>query len=820
VANFLKSTNKTVSFMMNRSKLLTAAILLTIISIAGNSQKSEDNMRKQLFDYNWKFKQGDFSKADSGEFDGKNWRDLDLPHDWSIKGELDRNNPTGGAGGYFPAGTGWYRKAFQAPSAWQDKHVSIYFEGVYMNSEVFINGKSLGIHPYGYTSFYYDLTPYLLYDKENIISVRVDNSQQMNSRWYSGSGIYRHVWLLVTGPVHIGHWGVAITTPDIDMEKATVQIKTLVMNETALPQSIVLSTRLTDKYTESAGNNEVKVKLDANEEKEIVQTIMVKNPLLWAPETPNLYQAETKILQGSKTMDMTYETFGIRSIKFSPENGFQLNGEMVILNGGCVHHDNGCLGAAAYDRAEERRVELLKSAGFNAVRTSHNPPSEAFLDACDRLGLMVIDESFDGWKVSKTPYDYSRFFEEWSKRDVESMVLRDRNHPSVIIWSTGNEIIERKEAEAVETAGMLANAVRKIDQTRPVTSAMTTWDKDWIIFDSLFAVHDVGGYNYQLHYAPSDHERVPSRIIVQTESYPRDAFYCWNMVQNYNYIIGDFVWTAIDYLGESGIGRYYYPGEPDGEHWEVELYPWHGAYCGDIDLLGWRKPISHYRNLLYNNTEKLYMAVREPSPDSGDIKETLWSVWPTWESWTWPGQEGKEIQVEVYSKYPGVRLYLNGKLIGEQPTTKEQEFRTRFTLPYTPGLLKASGVKNNLEMESATLETAGKSAQIRLIADRTNILANGQDLSFVTVEITDKEGKIQPNAENRLLFNVEGPGVIAGIDNANLKDLDPYVGNTRKTWHGRALVVIKSTHRGGDIKLSVTSAGLPDAVLTIKSSGD
>jgi beta-galactosidase len=784
--------------MKNRSKLLVTAILLTIISIAGNGQKLENNMRKQLFDFNWKFKPGDFSTASSGDFDDKNWRDLDLPHDWSIEGELDPKNPTGGGGGYFPAGTGWYRKTFRAPSAWKDKRVSIYFEGVYMNSEVFINGKSLGMHPYGYTPFYYYLSPYLNYDKENIISVRVDNSQQMNSRWYSGSGIYRHVWLLVTGSIHIGYRGIAITTPDINPERAIVKIKTLVTNETASPQNIVLSTRLTDQYTESAGHNEVKVKLQANEEKEVVQTVIIKNPLLWATETPNLYQAEIKVMQGSKTTDMTHETFGIRSIKFSPENGFQLNGEMVILNGGCVHHDNGCLGAAAY----------------------HNPPSEAFLDACDRLGLMVIDESFDGWKVSKTPYDYSRFFEEWSERDVESMVLRDRNHPSVIIWSTGNEIIERKEAEAVETAGMLADAVRRIDPTRPVTSAMTTWDKDWAIFDSLFAVHDVGGYNYQLHYALSDHERVPSRIIVQTESYPRDAFYCWNMVQNHSFIIGDFVWTAIDYLGESGIGRYYYPGEPDGEHWEVELYPWHGAYCGDIDLLGWRKPISHYRNLLYNNTEKLYMAVREPNPDSGEIKETLWSVWPTWESWTWPGREGKEIQVEVFSKYPRVRLYLNDRLIGEQPTTREQEFKAGFTLPYTPGLLKVVGVENNQELESDTLETAGKSAQIRLIADRTKILANGQDLSFITVEITDKKGIIEPNAENRLLFNVEGPGVIAGIDNANLKDLDPYVGDSRKTWHGRALVVIKSTHHSGDIRLRVSSAGLPDAVLTITSSGD
>ena len=805
--------------MTKHIHFLTMAVLLMTGCIQGMDQKQEQTGRKVLFDYNWKFLLGDYPAVSTDGYNDDNWRNLDLPHDWSIEGKLDPNNSTGTGGGYLPAGIGWYRKKFDAPSAWRGKRVSIYFEGVYMNSQVFINGKSLGVHPYGYTSFYYDLTPYLNSDKENIISVRVDNSQQPNCRWYSGSGIYRHVWLIVTDPIHIGHWGVAITTGEVSSKKAAVQVKTLIKNETASPQIVVLSTELTDKNSRNAGNGQVKVELEANSEKEVVQTITVKNPLLWSPETPDLYQALIKVMQANKTIDMTNITFGIRSIKFSSENGFQLNGETVILNGGCVHHDNGCLGAAAYDRAEERRVELLKAAGFNAVRTSHNPPSQAFLDACDRLGLLVMDESFDCWREKKTAYDYARFFDEWWKRDLESMVLRDRNHPSVIIWSTGNEIIERTKPEAVETAKKLANCIRQIDPTRPVTSAMTTWDQGWDIFDPLMAAHDICGYNYQLQLAASDHERVPSRIIVNTESYPMNAFYIWDLVQSNSYIIGDFVWTAMDYLGESGIGRYYYPGEAEGEHWQGDFFPWHGAYCGDIDLTGWRKPISHYRNLLYNNTEKLYMAVREPNPDNGEIKQTQWSVWPTWESWTWPGYEGKDIQVEVYSKYPKVRLYLNDKLMGEQPTTREQKYKATFTLPYAPGLLKAVGVKDNNELESSILKTAGESAKIKLMADRSKIIANGQDLSFVTVEITDKDGNVQPNAEDRLLFNVEGPGVIAGVDNANLKDLDPYVGNTRKAWHGRALVVIKSTQTAGDIMLKVKSPGLPEANVIIKTVG-
>ncbi|MFH1194098.1 MAG: glycoside hydrolase family 2 TIM barrel-domain containing protein [bacterium] len=814
--NFEKPQIKIIS-MSKLYNLLTVTIIFIICNFAVKVYSQNNIERKHLFDYDWKFFLGDTPAASASDFHDENWRSLDLPHDWSIEGKIDRNNTTGIGGGYVPAGIGWYRKKFEAPPEWKGKCVSIYFEGVYMNSEVSINGKSLGIYPYGYSSFSYDITPYLNFGKENVISVRVDNSRQVNCRWFSGSGIYRHVWLIVTEPIHIANHGVGIETPDVNTDKATVRIKTLIRNETNFHQIITLKTRLFDADEKSAGEIQTNVDIPVNSEKEIEQIIAVPNPLLWTPETPNLYQAQVQITRDDKEIDNTVTTFGIRTIKFTTENGFQLNGKTVKINGGCVHHDNGCIGAAAYDRAEERKVELLKSAGFNAVRTSHNPPSEAFLNACDKFGLLVIDEAFDGWKEQKNKYDYAMYFDQWWQRDIETMVLRDRNHPSIIMWSTGNEIIERKKLEAVETAKMLANAIRDNDSTRPVTSAMTTWDNDWEIFDPLMAVHDVCGYNYQLHRAPSDHERVPSRIILHTESYPKDAFYCWDMVQNNNYIIGDFVWTALDYLGESGIGRYYYPGEPKGEHWEGDFFPWHGAYCGDIDLTGWRKPISHYRNILWNNTEKLYMAVKEPNPDNGEIKTTLWSVFPTWESWTWSGYEEKEIQVEVYSKYPKVRLYLNNKFIGEQPTTEEQQFKATFTIPYTPGELKAAGVENDNEMETTVLQTAGDATSIKLIADRTKILVDGQDLSYITVEITDKEGNIQPNAENQLHFNIAGQGVIAGVDNANLKDLDSYVSNKRKAWHGRSLIVIKSSRQTGEIKLTVSSPGLQDASIVINS---
>ena len=797
------------------TKQIVFLVILCISFLSGYAQDSVE--RKQLFDYDWKFFLGDAPEAKGNDFNDQSWRKLDLPHDWSIEGKIHPKNATGSNGGYFPSGIGWYRKTFQVADNWKAKKTAIYFEGVYMNSEVFINGKSLGIYPYGYSSFSYDLTPYLIFGKENVIAVRVDNSQQMNSRWYSGSGIYRHVWMMVTDPVHVANWGVAVSTPEVSSKKAIVLVKIKVKNETASAQRIVVKTQLLNKTSKNVGNKQTQVEVPANGEKEITQTIQVSSPMLWTPETPNLYQAKVQVLKDKKVLDDSKTNFGIRSIKFTVENGFQLNGKIVKINGGCVHHDNGCLGAAAFDRAEERKVELLKAGGFNAVRTSHNPPSEAFLEACDRLGLLVMDESFDCWKTGKTTHDYAKYFDQWWKKDLQTMILRDQNHPSIVMWSIGNEIAERAKPEAVETAKMLLQEIKKIDTTRPVTSAVVNFDK-WENLDPLINVHDVAGYNYNLNTAPDDHKRVPSRIIVQTESYPKDAFNNWKLVQENNYVIGDFVWTAMDYLGESGIGRYYYSGEVPGQHWENDFFPYHGAYCGDIDLIGWRKPVSHYRSMLYTNNEKLYMAVREPAPEPLEIKETWWSVWPTWESWTWPGFEGKTIQVEVYSKYPKVRLYLNDKLIGEQKTGKEEQFKATFPISYAAGLLKAVGVENDKEMESTILQTAEDGSKIKVTADRKEIQANGQDLSFITIEITDKNGTFQPNAANRLNFKIDGPGVIAGVDNADIKDVEQYVGDTRKAWKGRALIVIKSNHQAGEIKLTVTSDKLESNSIVIKTT--
>ena len=808
-----------------------------------------------LFDDHWKFALGEQAGASEKDFDDSGWRTVELPHDWSIEGAPGRQNPSRGAGGYFPTGIGWYRKNFVAPFSWKGREVSILFEGVYMNAEVIINGRSLGVHPYGYSTFYYDITRYLDWGKRNVIAVRVDNSQQVNCRWYSGSGIYRHVRLLVQDPLHIDRWGVAITTSEAAADRAIVGVRAVVKDDPAAAGDgvlsahvagnevmsahaagdVVLSTQIVDERGKVVARDSVRLRLAGKGEVPVERKLTVQQPALWSVDSPRLYRVKMVLSRGGRKKDEYVSSFGIRTIAWSVENGLRLNGKTIKLYGGCIHHDNGCIGAVAINRAEERKVELLKAAGFNALRTSHNPPSPALLDACDRLGVLVIDEAFDGWREAKNANDYTRFFDAWWRKDLESMVLMDRNHPSVVIWSVGNEILERKSPGAIKTASELVAAVHQYDITRPVTSAMTTWDKEWEMYDPLFAVQDIGGYNYQLFRAASDHLRVPTRIIVQTESYPRDAFANWKILRDNPYVIGDFVWTAMDYLGESGIGKNNYPGEPRGEFWESEQYPWHGAYCGDLDLTGWRKPVSHYRSILNNGVEKLYMAVREPKPDTGSIQETLWSVWPTWESWTWPGREGKEMNVEVYSRYPKVRLYLNDTLVGERKCTEAEEYKVTFSLRYSPGVLKAVGVGEKGEGglaegsgdsaassgwgggfgDSAVLRTAGEPAAIRLTADSKTLAADGQGLSYVAIEVVDKDGVVNPNADNRLVFKVDGPAMLAGVGNGDMTDMDKYVGNTRKAWHGRALAVIRSTHQAGKITLTVTGDGLEKAMFSI-----
>lgn len=766
--------------------------------------------RKTRIDSSWKFFLGDELAASKSDYNDSKWRIVNLPHDWSIEHSIDEKVPAGNDGGYCVAGIAWYRKELMVPPSLKGEKVYLYFEGVYMNSSIYVNGQLIGGHPYGYTSFFCDATSAIIPGKKNVVAVRVDNSQQKNCRWYSGSGIYRHVWLIHTPKVHIENWGVAVHTPQVSASQATVQVKTMLNNETSVDKEVKVTVKVAD--AEDAVSTVI---IPARGKKEVIQKLKVSHPKLWDINAPNLYDAHISIQDNDKIIDTYSQSFGIRTIHYSVK-GFFLNGKKLDLNGGCVHHDNGILGAAVFDRAEFRKVQMMKSAGFNALRTSHNLPSEAFLEACDRLGMLVIDEAFDGWREAKTPYDYATLFDKYWKQDIEGMVLRDLNHPSIIAWSIGNEVIERKKIEVVTTAHKLASKIREYDN-RPITSALAAWDSAWEIYDPLAAELDITGYNYMIHKHAEDHLRVPNRVMWQTESYAKDTYRNWSLVHDFDYIIGDFIWTGIDYLGESGIGRWWYDGDVPGEHYERPLYPWHAAYCGDIDLTGWRKPISHYRSLLYNDTEKLYMAVREPDGYYGKIRTGLWTAYPTWESWNWPGYEGKNIEVEVYSKYPIVRLYLDDKLVGEKVVGRETEMKAVFSLPFKPGTLKVEGVENGVVKDAKILSSASEPVAIRTKVENREMKADGTDLSFVQIEIVDREGRVCPNASVELEAIVTGSGVLAALGNADIKDPDTYADQIHKSWKGRALAVVRSTKKAGKVKLTIKSKGLKTAAEIIQS---
>ena len=756
--------------------------------------------RQTLFDDRWTFSQ-----------DGKTVS-VNLPHDWDIYTRPDpAKGATGTGGGWFGGGKGEYRKTFKTPA--DGELVKLHFEGVYQKAEVFVNGQKAGQHAYGYTPFMVDVTPYLkLKNEKNIkfkntsgeglneVVVKVNNAEQPNCRWYSGSGIYRHVWLQTMPALHIAENGVFVTTYEVADNKATIMVEVAVENASDEQRNA----------TVVVGSSQMMVTVPAHDTKTVTTTYTISNPQLWSPDNPYLYITDVALKENGATIDSRQVRHGVRTFSFDAERGFVLNGQPLLINGACVHHDDGILGAMALDAAEIRKVRLMKEAGFNLIRTSHNPTTRAFLDACDSLGMLVIGEAFDGWRTEKTAHDYSTLIDSCYREDLHAMVLRDRNHPSIICWSLGNEVMERKDIRVITTARQLKQAVLECDSTRPVTEALCSWDSDWEIYDPHAEVLDVVGYNYMIHKHASDHQRAPKRVMWQTESFPRDAFRNWALTHDYPYITGDIVWTGLDYLGESGIGRYYYDGERPGEHYVDGGQPdWHGAYCGDVDVTGWRKPISHYREILWREQSQLYMAVREPDGYHGKIRETAWSVWPTWESWTWPGWEGKAVEVEVYTKEPEVRLYLNNRLIGSKQVDRSTEYKAVFQVPYEAGELRATAGG-----ESVILCTASEPAQLRLTADKTTMKADGQDLTFITVEVVDNKGRLCPEAAIDCEAAVKGSGQLLAFASADLKDTEPATSPRVTTWKGRALLVVRSGKTKGKTTVSIKSQ-LPTANTTL-----
>ncbi len=785
---------------------------------------AEASRQTTLLDPGWKFHLGDVPEASNSAFDDSAWRALDLPHDWSIEGPFDAKWASGT--GYLPGGIGWYRKAFRLPASAAGKRVSIRFDGVYMNSEVWVNGHSLGRRPYGYITFEYDLTPFLRPAPEaNILAVRVDHSAFADSRWYNGSGIYRHVWLITTSDVHVAPWGVFVTTPEVtaslETRAATVAIQARLKNDGSATRETVLTSTIENHAGKAIASIETERPIAGGEEARIDQNIRLANPELWSPDNPNLYTLVTRVKVANKVVDEIRTPFGVRTYAFDANTGFSLNGKKTLIKGVCIHHDAGCLGAAVPDRALERRLQLLKELGCNAIRTSHNPPAPELLDMCDRMGFMVMDEAFDEWARPKkkwvlgrnngTPsYDgYAKYFDEWGVKDVQSMVERDKNHPSIILWSIGNEIDYSHDpyydptasdytpdkpsaAELVGIARTLAKAVKEIDTTRPVTAALATIQ----VSDrtGLPETLDVVGYNYQEKFYTQDHERYPARKLVGSEN--SHAYNVWKVVEDLPYATGQFLWTGIDYIGEAGA------------------WPVRGSSAGLLDECGFKKPGYYFRQSLWSDKPMVYLAVRPPTGGGRGGRGGGFQVAP---SWSWSAANTNEVSVVCYANCEKVELFLNGKSLGEKPLTTAQDRVLTWRVPYVPGTLKAVGKNGHAMVCTYELNTTGKAARVKLAPDVKQIAADGRDLAHVEVSVTDSDGNLVYAADNQVHFELTGPGRVIGVDSGDQRSHEDFKANTRKAYHGQCLVIIQSISSRGKIGLTATADGLRAGTLTIRS---
>jgi beta-galactosidase len=777
----------------------------------------------QNFNFNWKFIKGDFPGAEKNDFNDTGWRTLDLPHDWSIEGPFSKEWASGT--GYLPAGIGWYRKTFTVPSVLKNRKTYIYFDGIYNNSEVWINGKYLGKRPYGYISFQYDLSPYLNYGKENTIAVKVDHSKFGDSRWYTGSGIYRDVKLVTVSPVHIKLWGVSCSTPEVSAQKARLNIEVTVLNELMSPATCIVS-----NYLLSGKDTVVKVSrkisIDASGEKIVAQYVDVVKPKIWDVDDPNLYSLLT-VLEGKDIKDNLVTAVGFRSYIFDADKGFFLNGKNIKLKGICMHHDAGSLGSAVPRKEIERRLDLLKDLGCNAIRTSHNPFSSDFLELCDIKGFIVIDEAFDEWEHPKKKWiegwnkgtpgkdGYSSVFKEWATTDLRDFVLRDRNHPSVIMWSIGNEIdypndpythrilnteanpqtwakYDEKLPDAQrlgEVARELVAVVKKLDPTRPVTAGLASalMSNETGYADAL----DVAGYNYQeFRYIP-DHQKYPKRPLYGSEN--GMTLEAWNAVADNDFIIGQFLWTGFEYLGEAG------------------QYPVRHSTSGIIDLAGNKKPEFYFRQSLWSNKPMVWLGTTNRVTNAGPVN--LWAHKRVDPVWNW--NKDQLINVNAFTNCEEVELYLNGKSLGSRKLTDFKNRVIGWEVPFENGSLRAVARNNGREVSTYELKTTGNPVAISAKCDASVLKADRQDIVRIFVTINDEAGYTVYNAENEITCTLSGPVRIIGMEDANPGNTEDYKDNKQKAFHGKLLVYLQSLDKTEKGTITLSSPGLKGTVVNI-----
>lgn len=818
-------------------KINKLVLLLMAMACISSCQPKQTNVADQNFNAEWLFQKGEAEGAERANYDDSNWRALDLPHDWAIEGPFssEYNARTGGLPVH---GTAWYRKHFMVEKAMKGKQVSIEFDGAMNDAYVWLNGELVGNRPYGYMGFELDLTPFIKYGEENVIAVRLQ-PQDLGMRWYPGAGIYRDVRIKYNNAVHVPQWGTFVTTPEISKEKAIVNILTELKNAEAEGAKVTLKTSIIDKAGNIVADISSELELESGLDK-VEQNLEVTNPSLWDMETPNLYTAVSEILQNGNVVDVYKTEFGIRTIKFTPNDGFLLNGRRVQFKGVCMHHDLGPLGAATNYRARERQMEIMKSMGVNALRTSHNPPETDWITICDKMGILVQVEAFDEWKKGKVDNGYHQYFDEWHERDLRDMIRRDRNHPSVIMWSLGNEILEQGVKDGWKLTKHLNDIVKDEDVTRPTTAGFNYYPapfKNKLAFEI-----DVVGMNYwpieyreikdnypdMIVYGSETSSQTSSRgvyhlpidAVPQKESghvssydvivgppwaYPPDAE--WDALEAAPEALGEFIWTGFDYIGEPTP----YGGRDNSTHgyWNDD-WPSHSSYFAPVDLCGFPKD----RYYLYQ---------------SQWTEEPMVHVLP---HWNWEGMEGKTIPVFAYTNCDEVELFINGKSYGKKVKGKDlteipaefhtfpkgtykTKYRLSWEVPYQPGSVKVVAYKDGKATVEKEIKTAGKPAKVVVEADRSEITADGLDLSFLTVKVMDENGNLCPHADNLVEFEITGTGTLAGVANGNQRDLSSFQEPKQKAFSGMCLAVIKSTTEIGEITVKATSFGLEGAEVKI-----
>ena len=811
------------------------AAALGALLLVGRSGLAQAPRERQLFDNGWRFHLGDVAQAQAPSFVDAGWREVDLPHDWSIEGPYSPKNASGTA--FLPGGIGWYRKTFRLPAAMRGRKVSIRFDGVYRDSTVWINGIRLGSRPYGYSTFEYDLTPHLRFgEPSNLLAVRVDRSVVADSRWYPGSGIYRHVWLNVAGPVHIAPWGTYVTTPVAREEEALASVETRVMNESPGEVRASVVTSILNERSGEVASASAEEPIAPGKDRTFAQQVAIPRPSLWSPEQPHLYTVVSRVYLGGKLADELRTPFGIRSFYFSPDHGLFVNGQAVKMRGVCIHHDLGALGAAFFEEALERRLKRLKEIGVNAIRCSHNPMAPEFYDLCDRLGFLVMDEAFDEWIGGKRKWaegwnngavarrGYHEAFEQWGVRDAQDMVLRDRNHPSIVMWSIGNEIDYptdpfvhprgRRDDSIPPDAGttpqtlsanlmppiarQLIAAVKRFDTTRPVTMALA--DIDASNATGVANMLDVVGYNYLERDYERDHKAYPTRVIYGSENGGSpDA---WRAVALNDYVGGQFLWTGVDYLGEA------------------DRYPNHGSSAGLLDIQGFRKRNSYLRQALWSDKPMVYAAAWGAGADESRMAEWPRNLGrtPAVERWGWTNDPRRNIPVEIYTNCDSVELVLNGRSLGEKQIVDRLLPALVWAVPNEAGAVEIVGKRAGAAAASFQLKTVGQPERIELSPDLMTLKNEGRQVSTIEVQVVDRNGSPVPDAAQTVAFEVAGAGRLVAVGNADLSDGTPPTASQVKLYQGRAVAVVRSGAGSGKIAVRATAPGLKagEAVVAVE----